>query len=631
MKTGILCFILKVICIAPLFAQSNSLQPLELKNLSEFKEQAGNWFVVGDVSIDPSVDVSHKQEAPPAPKKKNKKEAASAAPRAVNYQEGSGILLNINDETKKSNIVTNWEHGDIYLEMDVMLPKGSNSGLYLQGKYELQLEDSWGVVSPKFSNMGGIYRNWENAPERSYMGKAPLSNAAKAPGLWQKLIVSFKAPQFDNVGKKTSNARLTAELNGVKIHDNIEIPLPTGGAMDNKEAAKGPLMIQGDHGPIAIRNIMYRHMRSSNVALADLQYSYFKGKFEDIDDFSHSKPTSTGSSKVLTYEVGQTDEQFGLQYKGNIEIPEDNSYTFRIAAGGGSARLILNSEQVAEAGGSWGNGTVDLKKGKYPVEIYYNRNMTWGSPRLGLFVESPGTYLKPLHTSTSFPLFEDATAPILVQPAQGPKLLRAFLDYKGDRSKRLTHTIGVGEPKGVHYIYDLKAGNLVCVWRGEFVDATPMWNSRGDGSFQPLGLVQYISPQPSLAILENESAAFPDQSNEKDFKGQGYELDEETGRPTFRYMYKGAEVEDKIYPEENNGMVSREVTVKNMNGNKGLHLKLAEGARIVMMEDGTYVVGDKEYYLKVDSARKPVLRKIGEGYELIMPIDDSQVKYSIIW
>ena len=97
----------------------------------------------------------------------------------------------------------------------------------MQGRYEVQLQDSWGVKYPKFSDMGGIYRNFESVSEKRYMGKAPLVNAAKAPGLWQTLKINFRAPRFDASGKKTSNARFErVELNGAVIHDHVELPLP---------------------------------------------------------------------------------------------------------------------------------------------------------------------------------------------------------------------------------------------------------------------------------------------------------------------------------------------------------------------------------------------------------------------
>lgn len=613
------------------FGQQTQEQVMNLSDMSNFKEQSGNWSIVGEVSMDPSVDVRHKEEPPATSGKKRKKAREQKTPRAVRFEPGTGILLNINTEDKKSNLVTGWEHGDIYLELDFMMPKGSNSGLFLQGRYEIQLEDSWGVSNPKYSSIGGIYRNWETETDKIYMGKAPLTNAAKAPGLWQNLKISFQAPKFNDAGEKIANARiLTAELNGVKIHENVEIPLPTGGPLENNEVAKGPIMIQGDHGPVAIRNFKYRHMRQSDVALTDLEYSFFPGKFQDIDDFSQTKPAKSGQSQVLTYEVGDVGQLFGLKYVGNIHIPEDNTYDFKLAAGG-DARLFVNNKKIAESGSNKGTGSAKLEKGVYPIEILYNRFNTWTPPRLGLFVESRGTYSKALHTYTSFPQFEEMPAAILVHPGSGPKMLRAFLDYDGDRDRRLTHTIGVGEAGRAHYIYDLKAGNLVCVWRGDFIDATPMWNSRGDGSFKPLGLVQYLSPQPSLAVLRDKDAPFPEYTNEEDFRGKGYELEEGSGRPVFTYTYKGMEVEDKIYPGENNGMITREISIKNMNENQGVHLKLAEGDDISATGDGTYVIGDNQYYLKVASSSQPLIRKVDGKTELVLPVDGSPVKYSIIW
>ena len=130
-------------------------------------------------------------------------------------------------------------------------------------------------------------------------------------------------------------------------------------------------------------------------------------------------------------------------------------------------------------------------------------------PHLGLFVQSETTYPQPLHAFNSLPPDEEPTPPIFIKVGSEPKLLRAFLDFKGQRKDRLTHIIGVGDPSGTHYVYDLNAANLVCVWHGDFVDATPMWHDRGDGSFRPRGAVQYLFNSQPLAFLANASEAFP--------------------------------------------------------------------------------------------------------------------------
>ncbi len=130
------------------YAQNSSMKTLSLEDLSAFRPHAGNWQIVGDVMMNPKVDIHHEPAKPveeTEKKKKSKQEKAIPVetPKAVTFTAGKGILLNNNDETKKDNLVTVFEHGDLELELEVMLPKGSNSGLYLQGRCEVQLFDSW--------------------------------------------------------------------------------------------------------------------------------------------------------------------------------------------------------------------------------------------------------------------------------------------------------------------------------------------------------------------------------------------------------------------------------------------------------------------------------------------------------
>jgi hypothetical protein len=195
----------------------------------------------------------------------------------------------------------------------------------------------------------------------------------------------------------------------------------------------------------------------------------------------------------------------------------------------------------------------------------------------------------------------------------------------------LTHTIGVGEPGGVNYIYDLKAGNVVCAWHGAFVDATPMWHDRGDGSFRPLGMTQYFFSGPALALLADQQDIFPPLTDEKDFKSKGYVIDEATSRPVFRYTYKGIDVEDRIYPDEQEKLLSREITFKNVSGS-GFYYKIAEGNGLTILPNGSYAIGDMEYYVKMLSQVTPIIRDQPHGKkELIVPVDGKEIKYSIVW
>ncbi len=143
------------------------------------------------------------------------------------------------------DIYTTKKYGDVVVTLDFMVPKGSNSGIYLMGEYEVQILDSFGREKLTPGDLGGLYNT-----------AAPRVNAAKKPGEWQKFVIDFQAPKFDAAGKKTSNARfLKITLNDQVIHENVEMKGPTTSALTGRESATGPLLFQGDHGPVSFRNI----------------------------------------------------------------------------------------------------------------------------------------------------------------------------------------------------------------------------------------------------------------------------------------------------------------------------------------------------------------------------------------
>jgi hypothetical protein len=164
---------------------------------------------------------------------------------------------------KTANLVTDRKFGDVELYLEFLLAKASNSGLYLHGLYEVQIFDSYGYQGALMvGDSGGIY-----GYEGSKGGSPPLRNAARPPGEWQSLHVWFRAPRFDAVGKKTEDARfLRVLLNGVLVQNDFAVARPTQGAMTLAEAAENPIMLQGDHGPVAFRNIYYRQLTDAAPA-----------------------------------------------------------------------------------------------------------------------------------------------------------------------------------------------------------------------------------------------------------------------------------------------------------------------------------------------------------------------------
>lgn len=142
------------------------------------------------------------------------------------------------------DLYTEQKFGDVHIELEVMVPRGSNSGIYLMGEYEIQVFDSYGKERPTQQDMGAIYS-----------ASVPRTNAAKPPGEWQKYEIDFLAPSFEGE-KRVSPARFVkVVLNGQTIHENIEMKGVTPGGLTAKEAATGPLLFQGDHGAIAFRGV----------------------------------------------------------------------------------------------------------------------------------------------------------------------------------------------------------------------------------------------------------------------------------------------------------------------------------------------------------------------------------------
>ncbi len=170
----------------------------------------------------------------------------AANPKALAVAEGGGAMVNkVTGHGQSWDIYSEAKWGSCRIEVELMVPKGANSGIYVMGEYEVQVLDSWGKEKLGGGDMGAIYG-----------AQPPRTNACKEPGEWQRYVIDFKAPTFDAEGKKTANAKfIRVELNGEVLHENVEMGGPTPAGVTGREAPEGPIMFQGDHGPVAYRNI----------------------------------------------------------------------------------------------------------------------------------------------------------------------------------------------------------------------------------------------------------------------------------------------------------------------------------------------------------------------------------------
>jgi hypothetical protein len=201
-------------------------------DLGSWKEPHADWRIVGDVKMGGEND------------------------RFLIGDPGAGIMLN-GPKGRTRNILSNHEHQDVQAHVEFMVPKGSNSGVYFQARYEVQVLDSWGVKKLKHGDCGGIYQRWKDG--QGFEGHPPRVNASRPPGQWQTFDVIFRAARFDQSGKKVENARFVKVVhNGVVVHEDVELTGPTRASTYRDEQPAGPLMLQGDHGPVAYRNIWLR-------------------------------------------------------------------------------------------------------------------------------------------------------------------------------------------------------------------------------------------------------------------------------------------------------------------------------------------------------------------------------------
>lgn len=150
------------------------------------------------------------------------------------------------------DIVLKETYGDCLLHVEFRTPympeehgQGrGNSGVYIHGRYELQVLDSFGADPIRIDDCGSIYSL-----------VLANGNACLAPEVWQSYDIMFRAPRFDGDGAMTECARVSILQNGLPIHNNVELPRCTPGGLSDTPAATGSLILQ-DHGnKVSFRNI----------------------------------------------------------------------------------------------------------------------------------------------------------------------------------------------------------------------------------------------------------------------------------------------------------------------------------------------------------------------------------------
>jgi len=605
-------------------ASAQSVLPgtsIPLDNLAAFRSPTANWEIAGAIGGDPRTQ----KILPPIA--------------------GSGILVNNLTPAAHGHLVTTAEYGDAEVDLDFLMTPGSNSGVYLMGRYEVQLFDSWGVKSPAYSDCGGIYQRWDDARganKQGYEGHAPLANASRAPGLWQHLHIEFQAPRFDASGKKTANAKfLKVVLNDFVVQENVEVTGPTRSPAFDNEAARGPLLIQGDHGPLAIRALAIKQFDPATppVQVADLTYKLFALDPESKGKYDATTPKSQGTPSAFSSDAVEKNGKFAIIFSGTFVLPRDGAYAFS-TGGYESVNLVVDEQPAIQPYDGGGQSVpLNLSAGRHAFRLEYIHSSSWGRAHLALSVEGPGLARQLLtalpEAGKDKPRRDEKPHTLVIEPTDNRvRMQRSFVPF--DPKKRL-YAINVGTPAGVHYAYDSETAAILRVWRGDFLDTFEMWDGRGENQLgKPAGPSLTLSAKPVLALLERYTNDWPTETDAM-WSSQGYRL-ESDGQPTFLFKLSSLSATDRIAPAKDGAGLTRTLVVTGETVSWGAWVLLAEADQITPMPGGkSYIIGDRSYYLDLpaDSTVQPILRIRNGRQQLVVPINATTLGktlvYSLVW
>lgn len=591
-------------------------EKIPLQDFSGLTTTGTNWVIAGGFNGDPRTGPG----LTPAP--------------------GQGVIINTAPGNTGAHLFSAWEHGDLVLELEYLVPPGSNSGVYLQGRYEIQILDSWGVPTPSSADAAGIYERWDAArPEgrRGYEGHPPRLGVSRAPGLWQTLYISFRAPRFDAAGNKTENARfIRVEHNGVVVHEDVEVTGPTRAAAFDDERPTGPFMLQGDHGPIAFRNLRYKHRGVHGLTGSPGQYRVYEGAFRDPAELNGLTPTRSGPADDISPTLAGTTGPHALIIEGELQVATAGTHAFSLDVNG-TGYLTIGDHKVLESLGREPPALVELTAGTHPFRIEYLRNHTRGPPTLQWRAAGPGTDDLVLFSQPGRPNQRPATPalPLTIEPEAGRvRLQRTYFPFEDHKR---VYAVTVGYESRLNYAYDLAQGSLLAVWTGTYLDVTDMWRARGiDQSARPTGSVIHFDGRPALAGLGNPGSAWqPNDTNL--FKQRGYTL-EADGQPVFHYDFSALRVSDRIAPLPGGRGLVRTLTVTGRPVSGTPWLLLAE-ADAITSRPGGYVIGDRQYYIDIDpegpDRPRPELRMERGRRQLILPLGNTTeartFRYTLIW
>jgi len=570
--------------------ESLPMDRLSLDNLDAFITPGNSWQIAGNVYM-------NRQQ-----------------PHQLQVKEGKGIL--VFNAAANGEMPTKMTHGDIDLELDFMLSPQANAAVLFQGKYPLQLQDSWLKDSLTAADCGGV------------TGKAPLLNACKAPGLWQHLVVKFKAARTGNNGATEAGFE-SVTLNGRTIQQDPALDITAQDTLRKQVQTQGPLKFVVHNGPVAFRNIRYKTYGDARASITGLHYRVYKGVYKNHDTLKLLLPTRSGNTDSLTYRVG--DKRAQLLLEGKLQLPAEGHYVFSIRAGG-PVRLMIDGNEIANNGGTRDYerpfyGDTLLKAGPHDFQVSYANY----DESLVLLYEGPHIPFTALTTPASERQVE--VSPQMEYPVKASAVIQRGFMQHGDKVD--PYSMAVGAPGGINYAYDMVNYSPLLSWHGRYIDVAEMWHERGEKQLaRPLGAPLELAGIPCIAELSAKDAAWPDSIREdsSSYTNRGYKI-LPNDLPVFFYTLHQWSVEDYLHPRADGKGLEREVTINSTaSANGNAYWLMGSGGLIEKLPDGSYAVDDKHYY--IETKDQPEIVESKGQYRLVLPLQAGKtmnIHYSIIW
>lgn len=396
---------------------------------------------------------------------------------------------------------------------------------------------------------------------------------------------------------------------------------------------------------MAFRNFSIVSKQGAAVQAGPFDYHVIYGNYRSASEFDGKKERSGRHYGKTDLEVAKK-KMVMPSLIGKMKIPEAGRHRLVLQIAGRSSMKVNGKEVFPDAWSHSSNARVaeiDLPVGDASLELLIKPQAGW-NPTSDFGWEGPGSRPAVLHTLSST-LSVPASDPIMLDVGR-PTVFRSFMDidlknypqlpeyndkpnfFRETKRKRIVHAVQVGDPSHLHYTYDLDNGAVAQIWKGDFLNTSPMWDNRGDGSSRPEGAV-LLFDDVSVVVAKADLFDLKPSITEPvaEYRPKGYDLDE-GGQPAFRYQRFGMDVSDQVRVSAGK-MLTRTLTFDRSLPGQTYVCRLVTGEKIEKSAEDTWWSMVKSTIFSCPKGAKASIEQSGNLTVLYVPVTRSVVQ--ILW